>query len=1371
VKADDGVTEIYSWAYLENLLGVEQGSLPVGEIPIEILRFENLTNLHLLNVGLTSVSAELRNLRRLTSLRLEMDNIHHLPEELFAEGWPSLVDLSFANNKLESLPKSMKELSSLTFLDLANNRLGNEVLEIDFRNLTQLQLFRIEKNRLKSLPETLMNPASPLNFLDCSENMIESIPDSIGNLRMLKSFYAHNNYLRTLPPGFGSLQSLTGLFVQHNVIETLPAEIGDLSNLRQIYIGNNKLKQFPDTVVKLKKLSELAAGSNRLESLPFGMGSMRISLLNLEYNKLKSIPDDLGNITTFTGLWLNGNNLQYIPESFRNLKGIRALYLHENNLTSVVVGSAWEITLDHNNLEDLNGLAEGSFPSLFRLTASHNKIRILERQVLKNLPKVAELDLSYNELTYVANAISELEFLSDVNFAHNQLKTLPKGLDEINTIRSLNLGGNPFVCDKASLSWLTPNVLNLVKDPDFTTCGDANEYAGFPVHRLGFREEEPGQSAEILGFEQHSHHLNLFWRYVPASEEEIGDYPDGNPDGRILFGTSIGIPQDPDETRNRSYPLPIPGNVFNCDVESIGQIPGQDIFHMIPSLAFQLDWRRVDEGSLAWESLCFKSITGGEIYNLQPFTEYDVRLRPVFLRWDVPIGAKYGPRSSAGPRTLPIRLRTLPAAPGDAPRNVLVESTQRKESSLLLEWDPPSEPNSGVLTYLVEARHESELIFRMNTTRTTITVGSLSSNSKYEFRVRALSSNDIPGPWSLSVVERTAAACPAGSQRMDAEVYQCLPCELNFYRGSDQAACVECPSDFPMTLEPGATSLDDCVTDAGFFELEMPEGERVSLSCRDVDLHDRLDCRSNLVGLTVETVPIVPGFWRISNHTLDIRKCPEERFCRSSAEARAGFGDRLCSAHHRGIYCVECEEGFGMHSGSCRECNEGTLRRERFVLSLWSILFMALAVLPSIWLLIKSFSKGKLAKAGIDSRVFIRAGLLEEIGVNIRIALGFFQVYFLFAGTVGLFDSDAFFAFKSIFDLDFGSFLRSLPVACVVDLDFYGVLLLYTVYPITVCGLMCAVALCVTRPCLSDRFPIVAGKALWISEQIGFFIYPGVSSTIFSTFLYEGFEGYFALRADYSIDYESNSSQFWRKYAALMIAVYPIGVIVAFAILIHKFQVWSRIDAKDRSNLQVQLRGAVAFLSRPYRFSYFECLEFFRKLLLTSVFLLVRQSSTRVANAFFLLIAQVALVWIAVFRPYRAQANFFLAFMSDSLLCALGFVSIFLDLEPGSTSKAAYASTIVIGVIEGIALLIAMIWPISVAKFEESLKKQAVARRSSSVASKTGNVSAKDNSDGDDAVDADSDDDYLDTDVDQDIDTGSDASVEKNRNTTEIIIA
>lgn len=177
-----------------------------------------------------------------------------------------------------------------------------------------------------------------------------------------------------------------------------------------------------------------------------------------------------------------------------------------------------------------------------------------------------------------------------------------------------------------------------------------------------------------------------------------------------------------------------------------------------------------------------------------------------------------------------------------------------------------------------------------------------------------------------------------------------------------------------------------------------------------------------------------------------------------------------------------------------------------------------------------------------------------------------------------------------------------LSAGCFVTIDFHDRVITSTVGPIVTMGVL---GLTYAVGCRRNRVREAAlnkvrrkhvSVALWIT----FLIYSSVSSTLFQMFSCETLEdGNTYLRADYRIECSSTKHQTLQIYAGLMILVYPVGVPLAYAVLLF----WGR-DAlqiavvRNMDDARVQ---AAVHLSSPYRPGcyYYEVVECGRRVMLT----------------------------------------------------------------------------------------------------------------------------------------------------------------------------
>lgn len=101
-------------------------------------------------------------------------------------------------------------------------------------------------------------------------------------------------------------------------------------------LEGERLKWLPDSIGNLVHIKWLFLLENKFETLPDSIGGCRsLELLDLRDNRLHSIPESLGNLNRLKRLMLDGNCLTTLPETLKNIKSLQKLTFYGNNLKTI----------------------------------------------------------------------------------------------------------------------------------------------------------------------------------------------------------------------------------------------------------------------------------------------------------------------------------------------------------------------------------------------------------------------------------------------------------------------------------------------------------------------------------------------------------------------------------------------------------------------------------------------------------------------------------------------------------------------------------------------------------------------------------------------------------------------------------------------------------------------------------------------------------------------------------------------------------------------------------------------------------------------------------------------------------------------------
>ncbi|KAI2660635.1 Leucine-rich repeat and calponin homology domain-containing protein 1 [Labeo rohita] len=169
----------------------------------------------------------------------------------------------------------------------------------------------LSKNRLIDIPSEVCHLVS-LETLNLYHNCIKSIPDTIISLQSLTCLNISRNQLSVLPACVCGLP-LRVLNASNNKLNALPESIGQLTSLMELDVSCNEITALPRHIGQLKALRELNVHRNLLCVLPEDLADLPLVKFDFSCNKVSTIPVCYRKMTQLQSLQLENNPLQSPP--------------------------------------------------------------------------------------------------------------------------------------------------------------------------------------------------------------------------------------------------------------------------------------------------------------------------------------------------------------------------------------------------------------------------------------------------------------------------------------------------------------------------------------------------------------------------------------------------------------------------------------------------------------------------------------------------------------------------------------------------------------------------------------------------------------------------------------------------------------------------------------------------------------------------------------------------------------------------------------------------------------------------------------------------------------------------------------------------
>ncbi|XP_067252550.1 extracellular matrix protein 2 [Chanodichthys erythropterus] len=301
-------------------------------------------------------------------------------------------------------------------------------------SIPELKSLSLQGNEIKTIPAGAFNGIPNLEWIDFGKNKILSSGID--------------------PQAFKGLKFLSRLYMDGNLLEQIPSELP--STLQELKINENNLKEIEENSFEgLSSLVTLEIEGNLLSEgnvHPQAFKPLKeLTYLRLSRNHFRTIPQGLP--ASLLELYLENNLIEEISETaFNHTTNINVVVLRHNKLDeSSIAPLAW---INHRNLESID-LSHNNFylvpsflpKSLVHLVLAGNQIERIPGYVFAHMePGLEYLYLSYNKLD--GDAVEPESFFGTFNtmtelcLDHNQLTSIPMGINEMTTLHFLRLNNN-----------------------------------------------------------------------------------------------------------------------------------------------------------------------------------------------------------------------------------------------------------------------------------------------------------------------------------------------------------------------------------------------------------------------------------------------------------------------------------------------------------------------------------------------------------------------------------------------------------------------------------------------------------------------------------------------------------------------------------------------------------------------------------------------------------------------------------------------------------------------------------------------------------------------------------------------------------------
>jgi Leucine-rich repeat (LRR) protein len=240
-------------------------------------------------------------------------------------------------------------------------------------------------------------------------------------------------------------------------LNEFPASLLENRQITNLNLDDNKISSIPTWLPELTNLKVLYLNNNDINNIEVLTKLPHLEVLHLNNNQINLIPDSIGNLAHLKRLFINDNYINWLPDTICNLPQLRVLLAAKNELTSIPLRIGQLRQLEVLNLFDnrITCIPEsiGQLSSLDYLQLGQNEISELHESI-GSLHSVTSFEIFSNKLKDLSTQLSQLKELKNFNIGDNKITRIENIPD---SVRRLSIYANP-------VDYIAPSILEKFKE-------------------------------------------------------------------------------------------------------------------------------------------------------------------------------------------------------------------------------------------------------------------------------------------------------------------------------------------------------------------------------------------------------------------------------------------------------------------------------------------------------------------------------------------------------------------------------------------------------------------------------------------------------------------------------------------------------------------------------------------------------------------------------------------------------------------------------------------------------------------------------------------------------------------------------------------